>query len=89
MEGEFFSPLPSARHRGEPVEYILCVLKQIGIPIGIAVAVVSNSKNQVLFCFRHSERDVGFFFDFHIFFFFEQCKDTIYFDSIQIYYYFF
>lgn len=70
MEGEFFPPLPSARHRGEPVENILCVLKQIGIPIGIAVAVVSNSKNQVLFCFRHSERDVGFFFDFHIFFLF-------------------
>ena len=70
MEGEFFPPLPSARHRGEPVEDILCVLKQIGIPIGIAVAVVSNSKNQVLFCFRHSKRDVGFFFDFHIFFLF-------------------
>ena len=70
MEGEFFPPLPSARHRGEPIEDILCVLKQIGISIGIAVAVVSNSKNQVLFCFRHSERDVGFFFDFHIFFLF-------------------
>lgn len=76
------------RHVRHSVEDVLCKFKELGITIGITVAIVSDCFNEVLFLGGNLHFDC-FFLLFHTISLFEQCKDTTFLDSNQKLYYLF